>query len=88
MNYNIDALPIMETDELYVQKIIAPGYTKDDITVTYNKEGFLIVEISDGFEMNIFVPISIDFTTIKCNLSDGILTINIPKAEEIELEIN
>lgn len=88
MNYTVETLPFEEQDECYVQKIIAPGYTKDDITIIYNKEGILFIQIGIDFDMKIFVPVSIDFTTIKCKLSDGILTITIPKAEEIELEIN
>lgn len=88
MSLEIKDLPLEETDLLYIKKIVAPGYAKEDISVIYNAEGILYVRIGGDFESMIFIPSSIDYTKITNKLKDGILYIEIPREEEINLDIN
>jgi len=87
---------IREEDEAYVLSALVPGIKSDelniqiledvvDIKVEYKTDennGYLVHELPSGsFTRTLRLPAPIDSEQVEANISDGVLTLRLPKAE-------
>jgi HSP20 family protein len=87
---------IREEDEAFVLSALVPGLKSDelniqilddvvDIKVEYKPEennGYLVHELPSGaFTRTLRLPAPLDADHVEANVSDGVLTLKLPKAE-------
>ncbi|WP_188197590.1 Hsp20/alpha crystallin family protein [Nonomuraea sp. SYSU D8015] len=88
---------LRETDEAYVAEIDLPGVKKDDIDVEMNDRELIVTgEIKERettgrvhrrmrragrFEHRVILPGEVDPEQVSATLSEGVLTVTVPKAE-------
>lgn len=87
---------VREEDEVYVLSALVPGIKSDelniqvledvvDIKVEYKADennGYLVHELPSGsFTRTLRLPAPVDADQIEANITDGVLTLKLPKAE-------
>jgi HSP20 family protein len=97
--YSKPAVNVRVYDEHYLIELAAPGYTRDDIAINVEKDQLIISSQRAGteelkFRMREFnygsftrkfqLPEDIDASGITASYNAGILSIHIPKAEEVK----
>jgi HSP20 family protein len=88
---------LTETDDAYVAEVELPGLRKDDVRVELAGQELVIGgeyresgtegralrrgRRTGGFEFQVMLPGRVDPDKITADLDDGVLTVNVPKAE-------
>ena len=88
---------LRETDDAYVVEMDLPGVKKDDITVELSGNELVVTgDLKDGaddqssqrigrsghVEQRMLLPASADTDKVTASLSDGVLTVTVPKSED------
>ncbi len=89
---------VREEEETYILSALVPGIKSDElniqvledvveIKVEYKADennGYLVHELPSGsFTRTLRVPVPIDAEHVEANVSDGVLTLRLPKAESV-----
>jgi HSP20 family protein len=87
---------LRETDDAYVVEMDLPGVKKDDITVELSGNELVVTgDLADGadgqssrrirrsghVEQRVLLPASAEADKVTASLSDGVLTVTVPKSE-------
>ena len=90
---------LRETDDAYVVEMDLPGVKKDDITVELSGNELVVTgDLKDGadgqssqrirrsghVEQRVLLPASAETDKVTASLSDGVLTVTLPKSEDQE----
>ena len=88
---------LRETDDAYVVEMDLPGVKKDDITVELSGNELVVTgDLADGadgqssrrirrsghIEQRVLLPASAEADKVTASLSDGVLTVTVPKSED------
>ena len=99
-NEYIPSTNVIENDDAYKLEIAAPGYTKKDFNINLEKNVLTIsstraldeeVKYSrkefavGGFSRSFNVPETIETDKIKAEYKNGVLSLSLPKKEEVKI---
>lgn len=97
--YNYPAVNVKDYDDLFMVYVAVPGYDKKDININVDEDQLIISsereEINDlNFKIREFnygtftrkfrLPEDVDADSITASFKDGVLSISIPKSEEVK----
>jgi len=99
---NSPAVNVSETDEAFELEFSVPGYKKDQFQVSNENGTLIVKATVDnnedtksytlkrfsveGFERKFEIPEHVDVESISATYADGILTVVLPKKEEVKQE--
>jgi len=86
---------VREEDETYVLSALVPGLKSEDVNIQVlddvlriegeykqDETGYLLQELPSGsFTRTLRLPAAIDADSVKAKITDGVLTLRLPKAE-------
>lgn len=99
IKYTYPAVNVMEHDDHFMLQLAVPGYNKKEIEINIDHDQLIISssrEIKDevkyqkrefnygSFTRKFVLPQDVVADKIEASFTDGILTLNIPKAEEVK----
>ncbi|MFG1694208.1 Hsp20/alpha crystallin family protein [Nonomuraea sp. NPDC049309] len=89
---------LTETDDAFIAEVDLPGVKKDDIDVEMNDRELIVtghveeketngrphhrMRRTGAFEHRVLLPGEVDAEKVSATLSDGVLTVTVPKAEK------
>jgi HSP20 family protein len=86
---------VREEDDAYVLSALVPGLKSDELNIQVledvvriqgeykaDENGYLVRELPNGaFTRTLRLPVAIDADHVDANITDGVLTLRLPKAE-------
>src|SRR5215217_3069209 len=86
---------VREDDDTYVLSALVPGLKSDELNIQVledvvriqgeykaDENSYLVRELSNGpFTRTLRLPVAIDAEHVEANITDGVLTLRLPKAE-------
>jgi len=86
---------VREDDDAYVLSALVPGLKSDELNIQVledvvriqgeykaDENSYLVRELSNGpFTRTLRLPVAIDAEHVEANITDGVLTLRLPKAE-------
>ena len=93
-NATAPAINVKETEHNYTVELAAAGMKKDDFNINIDADGNLHIKMEKKehylrrefsytkFEQTLLLPDDVDKEKIAANVSDGVLTIDLPKVEQ------
>ena len=97
-NATAPAINVKETEHDYTVELAAAGMKKDDFNINIDADGNLLIKMEKKsekkehylrrefsytkFEQTLLLPDDVDKEKIAANVSDGVLTIDLPKVEQ------
>jgi HSP20 family protein len=97
--YTYPAVNVKEYDNQFIVDVAVPGYDKDDIHINVDQDHLVISSEREGvndlnfkirefnygtFNRKFRLPEDVDVENITASFNDGILSIHIPKVEEVK----
>ena len=81
-----DGFEYKESDDNLILEIDLPGVKKEDITIKIHKDVFSVEakRKQKMFYRNFYMPKNVDTTKILAEYNDGILSVTMPKQEELK----
>ena len=100
-NATAPAINVIESEKNYKVEVAAPGMTKDDFNIHLGDDNELVISMEKKvenedkefsytkFQQSLYLPDNVDKEKISANVSDGVLTIELPKySPEEKAKIN
>ena len=85
-NATAPAINVIESEKNYKVEVAAPGMTKDDFNIHLGDDNELVISMEKKvefsytkFQQSLYLPDNVDKEKISANVSDGVLTIELPK---------